>query len=174
MIIKLIYLLFSALIAVEPSSAMTFPKPELLLYNSDTLFIDVEYREDSPLANLFLLKKYSAKLEAEIDTTCWSSACTRQYAPIWKIKNNKLYLYRLEHCCSEKEVNLNQIFKKRKISNDGVKAFWVDEKINVRDMDLFTSTYVSFFELEEYDKIKSYEIEVQKGIVKSLKEEKDE
>lgn len=170
MIIKLVYFFISALFLSGTSNAITVQKPELLLHNSDTLYIHVEYREDSPLSNLFLSKKYHEKLEAQIDTTCWSSGCVRAYAPIWKIQDNELYLHRLQHCCSEKEVSLNQIFKRKNITEEGVKAFWVDEKISVSDK--FAELYYFFFDFEEYEKVKWYQIKVKKGTVQSIKEER--
>jgi len=167
---NLIYFLFATLFISESSTAITVQKPELLLHNSDTLYMHVEYREDSPLANLFLSKKYNSKLEAQIDTTCWSSGCAREYAPIWKIKNNNLFLNKLKYCCSGEEVSLSKIFKRKNISKDGVKAFWVNEKIIASDK--FSEFYYFFlFDFEEFNTTKWYEIEVKKGIVKNIKEE---
>jgi len=162
----LIYrIIFLSALVGNNDVVLTQPKSELLIHHQDTFYLYGELREDFPLGALFLKHQYKEKLQNQIDTTCWSSACSREFIGIWHIVNDKLYLKELRHCCSEDEINLNTIFRDRKIKKHGVMACWVTEELSVSDN--FSSLFNVVLGLDD---IKWYDIKVDKGKVKYFKE----
>ncbi len=96
--------------------------PDLLIYKSDTIYID-----NFPLE---ILSKTDAIIEKRLDdTTCLSTDCWRQHIGIWKIENDSLFLIGLKDCCDNKEIPLGKIFNKSEIKNGKVFANWYSDNI---------------------------------------------
>ena len=96
--------------------------PDLLIYKSDTIYIDkfpleILSEQDSIVAN---------RLN---DTTCLSTDCWRQHIGIWKIENDSLFLIGLKDCCDYKEIPLNKVFNESEIKNGKVFANWYSDNI---------------------------------------------
>jgi hypothetical protein len=101
----------------------TEQEPDLLIYKTDTIFID-----KFPL-DLLAEKDYTiAKRLA--DSTCISTDCLRQYIAIWKIQNDSLFLVGLKNCCNNKTIQLDRIFEEKVIKNNMIFAFWYTDRIN--------------------------------------------
>ena len=97
--------------------------PDLLIYKSDTIYIDY-----FPLE--ILAEKDSIISNRLIDTTCLSTDCWRQHIGIWKIENDSLFLIGLKDCCYNKEIPLSKVFSETEIQNGKVFASWYSENIN--------------------------------------------
>lgn len=96
--------------------------PDLLIYKTDTIYIDyfpleILLRNDSEIAN---------RLN---DTSCLSTDCWRQYIGIWKIENDSLFLIGLKDCCDYKKIPLARVFTKTDIQNGKIFANWYSENI---------------------------------------------
>lgn len=122
--------------------------PDLLIYNSDTIYID-----KFPLE---VLSEQDFKIAKRlIDTTCISTDCWRQHIGIWMLENDSLFLVGLKDCCDFKEIPLNRVFNKLEIHNGRVFANWYSENIKTGfgkwlafDEDNWCSVYEKNIELE--------------------------
>lgn len=140
----------------------TLQRPDLLIYKSDTIYIDI-YPLDIRLEIDSILSK---KLN---DTTCLVTDCWRQYIGVWKIENDSLFLIGLKDCCEQKEIPINKIFNKNEITNDRVFAYWYTEKINAE-----FGENIGFNEDEwKYKFEKKISVEFENGIVNILIETND-
>ena len=113
----LILYVFSSILAKATEQA-----PDLLIYKSDTIYIDnypleILSHQDSIIAN---------RLK---DSTCLSTDCWRQYIGIWKIENDSLFLIGLKDCCDYEDIPINKVFNTSKISNERVFAEWYSANI---------------------------------------------
>jgi hypothetical protein len=111
----------SILLAVLTLKA-TEQQPDLLIYKSDTIYIDkfpldLLAEMDSIIAN---------KL---IDSNCISSDCWRQYIATWKIENDSLFLIGLKDCCNFNPIPLKNVFSKNDIKDKKVFANWYTDNI---------------------------------------------
>ena len=96
--------------------------PDLLIYKSDTIYIDYYPLE-------ILAENDTIIATRLIDTTCLSTDCWRQHIGIWKVENDSLFLIGLKDCCNNKEIPLNKIFNEKIIQNGKVFANWYSENI---------------------------------------------
>ena len=96
--------------------------PDLLIYKSDTIYIDYYPLEILAESDSIIANRLS-------DTTCLSTDCWRQYIGIWKVENDSLFLIGLKDCCDKKEIPLNTVFNEKVIQNGKVFANWYSENI---------------------------------------------
>lgn len=137
-IIRILIFLIPTIIFGTPQGS------EILIYGSDTIFIDYYPLEKLREENNLLDKKLE-KLTPWTVSYCW-----RGYTGTWKIKNDSLFLVKLEVYGNEQEpdkIELNLLFEKTKISNNGVFASWYSERIkanygNFLDYDEFSWSYI--------------------------------
>ena len=113
----LVLLIFSSIL-----TKATEQTPDLLIYKSDTIYIDnypleILSHQDSIIAN---------RLK---DSTCLSTDCWRQHIGVWKIKNDSLFLIGLKDCCDYKDIPINKVFNTSKICNERVFAEWYSVNI---------------------------------------------
>jgi len=101
----------------------TEQRPDMLIYKSDTIFID-----KFPL-DLFA-KQYPKIAKSLEDTTCIMTDCWRQYVATWKIENDSLFLVGLIDCCNDKTIPLDRIFDRKSINKNKVFASWYTDTIN--------------------------------------------
>ena len=111
----------SILLAVLTLKA-TEQLPDLLIYKSDTIYID-----KFPLD--ILAEKDSIIAKKLIDSNCISSACWRQYIATWKIENDSLFLTGLKDCCDFNTIPLYRVFSKDYIKDKKVFANWYTDNI---------------------------------------------
>jgi hypothetical protein len=97
--------------------------PEILIYESDTLFInympleDLKYENDSIEARL-------SRLFEPMESTHW-----RGYTATWKVYNDSLFLIKVCDATNNQFVSLNKIFNENMLSSKGVFASWYTKKI---------------------------------------------
>lgn len=100
----------------------TEQQPDLLIYGSDTIYID-----KFPLDLLTGMDSIIAK--KLIDSNCISSDCWRQYIATWKIENDSLFLIGLKDCCNFNTIPLKRVFRKNDIIDNKVFANWYTNNI---------------------------------------------
>jgi hypothetical protein len=100
----------------------TEQSPDLLIYKSDTIYID-----EFPLD--ILSNQDSIIAKRLNDTNCISTDCWRQYIGIWKIVNDSLFLVGLKDCCEYKEIPLNDVFDESELQDGKVFAIWYSGNI---------------------------------------------
>lgn len=100
----------------------TEERPDLLIYNSDTIYID-----KFPLDLLAEMDSIIAK--KLMDPNCISSDCWRQYIATWKIENDSLFLIGLNDCCNFNTIPLKTVFSKNYIKDKKVFAYWYTDNI---------------------------------------------
>lgn len=100
----------------------TEQQPDLLIYKSDTIYID-----KFPLDLLTGMDSIIAK--KLIDSNCISSDCWRQYIATWKIENDSLFLIGLKDCCNFNTIPLKRVFRKNDIIDNKVFANWYTNNI---------------------------------------------
>lgn len=111
----------SILLAVLTLKA-TEQLPDLLIYKSDTIYID-----KFPLD--FLAEMDSIIAKKLKDSNCISSDCWRQYIATWKIENDSLFLIGLKDCCNFNTIPLKRVFRKKDIKDKKVFANWYTDNI---------------------------------------------
>lgn len=125
----------------------TNPKPDLVIYNQDTLYYYADWKDQFLLYPLIHEGKYSSNFENQKDTTCWASYCFMAFTAVWEIDKGNLYLNEIRNCCSDEIIPLDSIFKKRKIRKERIKASWVSDEIIV------SKNYYSLIQPWAYDEI---------------------
>lgn len=94
--------------------------PDVLIYKSDTIFI-----ETYPFENLMnsdsLIRK---RIFGDSDEYCISSGCWRGHVATWIIENDSLFLIDLIDGCEENKFILQDVFNKEKVINNKVFADW--------------------------------------------------
>ena len=114
------------LILLSLSLFATEQSPDILIYKSDTIFIDTY-----PLENLMesdsLLKK---KIFENSDEICMSSGCWRGHVATWKIENDSLFLIKLINGCEDFEFKLENVFGEKNVENNQVFANWFSGDLN--------------------------------------------
>ncbi|NLL29178.1 MAG: hypothetical protein GX259_10315 [Bacteroidales bacterium] len=131
--------------------------PDLLIYKSDTIYIDY-----FPLE--ILSKKDSIIANRLKDTTCLSTDCWRQYIGIWKIENDSLFLIGLKDCCNYETIPLEKVFAKAEMQNGKIFANWYSEKIKAG-----FGKKIGFSEVNwEYTYEKTIEIKIVFGKIKKI------
>nr|WP_321411245.1 energy transducer TonB [uncultured Carboxylicivirga sp.] len=118
-------LLISTIFWISVITFATEQTPDVLIYKSDTIFIDFYpleklMKSDSIIRNKII--DYS-------DTTCMSSSCWRGHIGTWKIENDSLFLIELVNGCEDYRFSLEQVFGKQKVNNKKVFANWVTKNI---------------------------------------------
>lgn len=129
--------------------------PDVLIYKSDTIYID-----KFPLE--VLSQKNTTIANRLVDTSCLSTDCWRQYIAIWKIENDSLFLIGLEDCCNYKKIPLRKVFDESQIQNGKIFANWFSENLKAG-----FGKWIQFDEenLENiYDK--NIDLEIVDGIIK--------
>lgn len=161
----IILFIFSSLILKA-----TQQTPDLLIYKSDTIYIDC-----FPLE--ILAEKDSLISNRLVDTTCLSTDCWRQHIGIWKIENDSLFLIGLKDCCDNKEIPLNKVFSETEIQNGKVFASWYSENINAgfgKWLKFSEDTWQSIYEKSIELKIVNGEILESKVQTTKLNKKKDD
>ena len=144
--------------------------PDLLIYKSDTIYIDY-----FPLE--ILAEKDSIIANRLNDTTCLSTDCWRQHIGIWKIENDSLFLVGLKDCCDYKEIPLNRVFDKKDIINGKVFANWYSENIKSgfgKWLEFSEETWQHIYEKNIELKVINGEILESKVQITKLDKKKDE
>ena len=95
---------------------LTFQFPDIILYNNDTLTMDVDLWRLSPLEYYYSTKKLKSPFENVLNNT----SNTRGYVAIWKIENEKLCLIDIRN---RKGIGLKELFPE-KVKDDQVIAEW--------------------------------------------------
>ena len=142
-------------------SYATEQDPDLLIYKSDTIFI-----EKFPLEELMFQDSIIANRLR--DTNCIRSACWREHIAIWKIERDSLFLVGLRDCCEYKKIQLNRIFKDRGVVEGKVFADWFTDEINQGFGKLLGFDELNWEEKNEFN----IEIKIKKGRVIELKSTK--
>ncbi len=120
---KMKILITILLISSSQLSKATEQRRDLLIFKSDTIYID-----KFPLE---ILSEKDIKIANQLDdTTCLSTDCWRQHIGIWKIENDSLFLIGLKDCCDFNEIPLNKVFSVTEIQKGKVFANWYSENIN--------------------------------------------
>jgi len=140
------------------ASISTEQTPDLLIYNSDTIYIDI-----FPLE--ILAEKDSNIAKKLIDTNCISSDCWRQHIATWKIENDSLFLTGWVDCCNYQNQKLDQVFEASEIKNGKVFAFWYSDKLKKG----FGDNLGWSEEKWDFKYEKHIELEINEGHIKSLK-----
>lgn len=129
--------------------------PDYLIYNNDTIPIF-----SNPLESYFNKHKRPDKIFEKYgyhNTGCW-----RGYIAYWELKNDSLFLLRIEG--DSLDIELSLIFKDRKI-NGKVFADWVTQNINNPYGKLIYYEHMGYNSVYEYEK----EFQIQKGKLTGIK-----
>lgn len=116
--ILLLFLVSFSLFATEQT-------PDILIYKSDTIFIDT-YPLEGLMESDSIIK---SKIIHYSDEVCMSSGCWRGHVATWKIENDNLYLIKLVNGCEDFEFKLEKVFEKRNVENGKVLASWYSGEI---------------------------------------------
>lgn len=131
--------------------------PDFLIYKGDTLSLF-----SNPLEGYFNFQhKRPNKLFDSLGYN--STACWRGYIAHWKLRNDSLFLTRLEG--DKSNIDLSVIFKK-KVKNGEVFAAWVNENINNPYGKLLYYEHMGYNSLYEYER----DFVIKKGILKEIVE----
>ncbi len=114
------------LILLSLSLFATEQSPDILIYKSDTIFIDT-YPLESLMESDSLLKK---KIFEYSDEICMTSGCWRGHVATWKIENDSLFLIKLINGCEDFEFKLENVFGENNVENNQVFANWFSGDLN--------------------------------------------
>lgn len=131
--------------------------PDYLIYKRDTLSLF-----SNPLEGYFnFWHKRPNKLFDSLGYN--STACWRGYIAHWKLRNDSLFLTKLEG--DKSSIDLSVIFK-NKVRNGEVFASWVNENINNPHGKLLYYEHMGYNSLYEYER----DFVIKKGILKEIVE----
>lgn len=154
----LIFLLFSG---------KTFATPqvqEVLIYGEDTMYVDFY-----PLEMLMDKDEVLYKMIMRA-SDCLLSCCWRGHVGTWKIKNDSLFLVRLQDGCLKKDLKLSLFFDTSEISKNGVFAYWFSQEV--------VANYGKWLDYNEINWSSVYEgtfkCNLNKGIISNVKIEMKE
>jgi len=131
--------------------------PDLVIIERDTFYMSGVLKEEFLLHDLLKDKEYKDKFD--FDFSCGSTGCYRGYQAIWRIKKGELYLEKVIDCCTERQLNLRKIFKKKLRKAKRVKAYWVSSTFELSSKPF----YIFYYVLEMYEEVEFITLKVEKG-----------
>lgn len=134
------------LIFVSTNIVATPQDAEILIYEDDTMFMDVFPLEILMEQNKDVRKKI---MHASL---CSETSCLRAHRGTWKIVNDSLFLVKLMDACNEKELAISLFFDTSQISSTGVFAYWFSNTLKLNygkylkfDLSSWTNLYEGSF-----------------------------
>ncbi len=139
----------------------TIQIPDKLIFESDTLYIDVY-----PFGNLMDSDSTTRKKVYGTDEEfCISTGCWRGHVGTWELENDSLFLIHLESGCEDFDFPLEWFFPKEKIKNSKVFVSWFSGDINISFGEFLA------FDVSNWTDVysKSLESKIINGEIKQLK-----
>ncbi|WP_066631329.1 energy transducer TonB [Labilibacter marinus] len=133
---------------------------DILIYESDTLFIDY-YPLEALMETDSVIKSRIFSFDNDF---CTSSDCWRGHVGTWRIEKDSLFLIKLMNGCEEYYYELEDIFGKENVINGKVYAGWYTSKIIAK-----FGTYIGF-NVKNWNNIysKSWNCNIVNGKVENL------
>jgi hypothetical protein len=122
--------------------------PDILIYQSDTIFIDT-YPLEKMMESDSILRK---KIFEYSDNVFLSSGCWRGHVATWKIENDSLFLIKLISGVENYDFNLENVFGTKKVKEGQVFAHWFSGNIKA-DFGRYLS-----FDIENFEDVYSKNI----------------